>query len=150
MFEANPIDRLLDIGKIVDQHASPSTAKWFQRAVHQYLTGGNQQTLEKCLGLTSPGAGKPKLATSYRKRLRDEMLQQAFKQISQEHSVTVRCEQLAKDVKDFEARIWPLWRDLEAPPARCSELRRFLFLAAKTGEPLPTNWRTVYRVIKGY
>lgn len=61
---------------------------------------------------------------------RDYNLRLAGKHISGK-GVTARARALHDAIVQFESRIWPKWKELELPPAGCSELNFFLFRAKK-------------------
>lgn len=141
------IQRLLKVAAAVEQAADHDTANWFQSGLAAYLTGDETRSLDTLLGLTSQGVGRLSPKRDYLKKQRDLFLRRAFELTDLGKPNTRRCEELAGMVKDFESRIWPAWRTMDGPPAGSSELRRLLFLAKRTGEPLPTQWRTVWRAV---
>jgi len=146
----NSIDRLLQAADAIQRHAEPDVAEWFQSGLNRYLSSRECRSLDEALGIGSTGRGKPSERSRYGKTLRDNLLRQAYDRIDPDGKPTTRCDGLASEIRDFEARFWPRWEGLEEPPAGCSELRRLLFMAKRTGEPLPTGWRTIYRVVFDY
>lgn len=144
---SDPIHHLLNVAEVVRRHGDPVTGRWFADSVSRYLA--SRETLDTCLGLASPGPGQPSPRTRHGKAVRDSFLKQAYELVDGENS-TRRCEILASQIIDFEARFWPRWRDLDEPPEGCSKLRGLLFLARQTGEVMPTTGRTVFRAVFGY
>ena len=140
------IHNLLKAADAIQRHAEPDVAEWFQSGLNRYLAG--RDSFDRALGLSSQGTGQPLARTKYSKQLRDEYLRQAFELVSGANS-TQRCDALAAEIRDFENRFYRKWI-LQGPPAERSEIRSLLFHAAQTGEPLPTSWRPVYRIIHGY
>lgn len=63
---------------------------------------------------------------------------------------------LAKEVGDFDLRLWPAWRLLEEPPSMASELRRALFQAFKIasrldrprGNNVPNTAEALHGIVK--
>lgn len=142
-----PIQHLLGVVKAVEQAADQDTARWFQSGVDAFLSGEETRSLDTLLGLTSPGVGRLSPKREFLKQQRNQFLKQAFNLTDEGKPKVRRCEELAIMVKEFEARIWPAWRTKEEPPECSSELRKLLFLAKRTGEPLPTQWRTVWKTV---
>lgn len=143
------IDRLIEISEIVSKHGDPKLARWITAGVDEYLGGSDRRTLEHCLELKSLGRGQPSPRRTWAKERRDEALRSAF-DLVEGNSPTAKCDALARHIRDFTARMWPRWQTLPEPPAGSSQLRCRLWDAAKTGEPLPTNWRRLWETIFHY
>lgn len=143
----NPIERLIRVSNTINQHADSETARWFNDGINHYLSSRDRPSLDNALGLASTGQGKPSERTRYNKWFRDKLIREAFSLINPDAKSTARCDALASEIRDFESRLWPKLMDLVEPPTNSSALRRLLFFAAKTGETLPSSWRSIYRII---
>ncbi len=142
------IEHLIEILKTVKQHGSPEAVEWFESSCADYLSDGKRRTLDDCMGLGSTtGIQSPR--TKYQKALRNEYLKSAFEFIDENLPPSRRCDVLADEIKAFETRIYPQWMSLEKPPENASQLRKYLFLAKRTGEPLSTHWRSLHLQIFG-
>lgn len=142
----DPIQYLLNIRKFLSVELENDAAvRWFNKGIDLYLTASERSSLDNCLGLNSI-AGKPTPRTKYLKALRNEHIRQAAREIK-ESKPTATSEKLAAEIKAYESRIYPHIMHKDSPPEGSAKLRQHLFWAAKTGEPLPTQWRQVYRIL---
>lgn len=138
------IKHLLSALETVTSYGRPETAKWFEKACDEYMTGQEKKSLDICLGLGST-RGKTAARTAYQIEQRNRYIKRAFACIDPDKGPTKRCELLVEQVKAFECRVFPRLKDLEELPPGMSELRKSLWLAKKTGAELSTDLRTIYR-----
>jgi hypothetical protein len=142
------IRRLLKVLEIVEKHSDQETADWFKNGVERYLVNRKRPSLEKSLDLASPGPGKPEPRRRFTKAERNRLIKEAFDLLDPKQSPTTRCDYMAKEIRDFQARIWPQWMANDTPPANSSEFRQLLFMAMKTGKKaMPSDWRSVWKVV---
>ncbi len=140
----NNIEKLLATLKAVRKYGDPDTVEWLESGIARYMST-ERESLDICLNLTST-IGQPKQRTRYLKQQRNDFLKQAYNHVNPDKSDLKRCEILAAHAKDFQARIYPLWKK-HGPPNETSQLRKYLFYAADTGEDLLTSGRSIFRIL---
>lgn len=116
---------------------SPEAVAWIASGLSRWLRPDNTLDLARCLGLQT--------ACKSRQALRDELLRQAAKHMA--GGPTARAEQLSGIARDFEARIWPLWRDLPEPPARAGAVLTLLWRAKRYGASLDLGPRAMFNIL---
>lgn len=107
---------------------------WLRRGVRMWLASGGALGLARCLGLPSPrrlGAAT-----------RDYWLCAAGGMLGGSPAA------LLLAARGFEARAWPVWRDLPLPPRYASKVEGALFFARQAA-PFPTSRRQYARIIGG-
>lgn len=140
------IKKLLEVAETVQQHGNSKLAGWFSQKITKYLTSPEYQSLDQVFGLNSE-RGVPTQRTQHMKCLRNSILRKAYEYTDSNKKPTVRCDELAREIRDFERRIYPNWKTQGGPPENASELRKLLYQAKETGQPLSTSWRALYRQI---
>ena len=129
-----PIENLLLLQEAAQSGAvPPDVAAWFDRGIEEFLS--RQGPLDECLNLTG-GPGMRKALTVYLIHRRDYHLRQAWLTLAAS-SPWKRSVALAGEIKRFEARVWPRWRDLSEPPPGSSDLRTHLFHAFRAQLDIP-------------
>lgn len=138
----NPAAQLAELAARLESENPPtgSPEAVLVTAVRRWLEG-DVETLDAALGLGG-ARGIERARTLYRRAQRDHNLRAAWHAVeaSGPWSRSVR---LAAEISRFETDIWPRWRDLDAPPAGASSLRRSLFHARRLG-PLPSTARGLH------
>lgn len=108
----------------------PQACAWLAACVEGYLEQGI--ALEAALDLRPGLPGHEIAATRYRRARRDDHLRRAHAMMSGP-TPWGRTVQLDAELRRFESRVWPQWRNLAAPPPGASELRVRLWHAARLG-----------------
>lgn len=148
MKEIQSLLAVLETVKTYGSENDAEAASWFVNSIDTYMTSTGK-SLEKCLGLGS-SRGTPSQRTQYMKAKRNDYLKKAFESIDPDKPDTVRCDQLANEIRSMEARFYINWKHSGGPPEQCSELRKNLYLAKDTGLQLPTETRYLFFLVNGY
>lgn len=111
-----------------------SVGDWLRQGVRTWLLAGGALPLERCLLLPSPR--RVAIMT------RDYWLAAAGDMLGN------RAAALYRAACDFEARAWPAWRHLSAPPRYASKLEGALFYARQAA-PFPGTRRQYANIIGG-
>ena len=125
------------LADLLDGELSPKAAAWLAAGFRRWLQPSNTLDLAHALGLHT--------ATKARDRLRKDLLRLAADHL--EGGPTARAEQLARLCADMEARLWPLWRDEPAPPARAGAALSALWRAKRLGGSLSLTVRRIFDLI---
>lgn len=124
--------------------APGSAESRFCDGVRRWISEGG--SLDAALGLCGE-VGIETARTRYLRAQRDYHLRQAHGLVSGD-SAWSRSVVLAEEVSRFLSLVWPRWRDLSEPPEGCSDLRRHLFLAHRSGS-LPESPRQLHVICTG-
>ncbi len=152
---ATPVDkisRLLSVIETVKLHGTPGdpeAAEWFLSGFNEYMTTREYRTLDKVFGLTA-GRGTPSQRTQFMKSKRNGYLIAAFENTDSEKPDSIRCGDLLTQIEKMEGRIYRIWKSQGGPPETCSPLQENLFHAKETGQPFPTTWRSLARIVLDY
>ena len=132
------------------QPITPDTKEWMVNALLHYLSHGGEYPLDRFLGLAPIEAGRSSLSTRLGLLKRNLHLTDALQQIGLNESVSRwgRCQRLARENSKFEGRTWKLYRHLKDPPASWPDWQQSLFLAHKTGVPVPQTEHGLYGILK--
>jgi len=122
--------------------APPAAADWLTAGVAGFLDG---EPLALALGLAAAGPGHASARHEFLARVRDHHLYEAHR-LTGGPSPWSRSLALAREIRRFEATVWPRWRHCDAPPEGASGLRRALFAAFKTGLEIPGSPRQLARI----
>ncbi len=130
---------------VEERHPARPIAAAFASAVESWLQG---QALEQALGLGgAPGIEKAR--TLWHRRQRDAALRTAYELVEGKNP-SRRFRALAKEIRTFEAIVWPTWKNSQSPPPKPSELRSALFRARQHGGPLPASERGLWKICLKY
>jgi hypothetical protein len=133
---ATPHDLLRRL--VASRGADREAAAWVASGLSAWLRAGGAVVLPKCLGL-------PNTATKVRLLLRDEWIREAASYVKADTIWKKACV-LADEIRRFEGRLWPCWRNEKLPPARATPAQACLFFARGHGE-LPTTARQVRNIL---
>jgi hypothetical protein len=128
----NPAEALVRITARLESGRLPAAADFesFVLGFRRWLAG--DETLDEALGLAG-GAGRRTARTAWRISQRNALLRRAHSLLDAP-SPWKGSVALAHEVAVFESRVWPRWRELDAPPLSASELRSVLFSARRLGK----------------
>lgn len=84
-----------------------------------------------------------------RRRRRDAAIMAYVADFCGESSANARAARFARDMSDFESRVWPLHRDKESAPGHLTPRHVALFAIMKIGAPT-ISARTLRRMIVGH
>jgi hypothetical protein len=87
----------------------------------------------------------PNTATKVQLLLRDEWIREAASYVEADTLWKKACV-LADEIRRFEGRLWPCWRDERLPPTRARPVEAALFFARQHGE-LPTTARMLRNIL---
>lgn len=117
--------------------ASPEAQAWAAAAVARWWREGDTLSFHRCAGIGT----RQKTMDA----IRNDLLRQAAAHLA--GCPSRRAETLAAMCRDFEARLWPLWRGDPEPPARAGSVNALLFRAKHLGAALPTSTRMLVNII---
>lgn len=106
---------------------------WLRDGLERYLC--SDASLEAALGLT--GTSGLTARRAFKKRHRDELLREAWRSIIGALGPWERTQSLWSECRRVES-LMPSLRHLTNPPAHFSPIRRLIFEAFRTGEPMPS------------
>lgn len=137
------VESLIELQAIVEQHAAPEVAEWFSAGLMAYFNGAR---LDEALALNAePCRRRP--STEYATRLRNRHICRAGEIALPDAGPSARAERLAREIRDFQSRLWPRWRGNPNPPQGASALRSELFVA-RTYHALPESPRQLYEILR--
>lgn len=135
----DPAARLATLAAALEagEQPDPEAARAFAAGVRAWLEG-ETRSLDAALRVGG-AAGLEGARNRYRRARRDRHLRLAHSLVTAGGPWS-RCVALAEAVERFEARIWPRWQHLAAPPEGCAEINAHLFHARRlNGRPLPAT-----------
>lgn len=121
---------LLHCWRALAGEVDEASAAWLQRGLAGFMA--NRLPLHRCLGLPN--------ATRLKTALRDLWISRAAAALG--GSVA----QLHQAAVQFERVVWPVWRDLAAPPSSATAVEGALFYARRTA-PFPTSRRAFTSIV---
>jgi hypothetical protein len=137
------LGHLLELATLAPGDPLPfAVALWLREAAERHIETG--ESLEHLLGLRG---GSRTAAYRLRKLRRDYHLRQAWSAL--DGSPWQRSVRLSEELIRFQSILWPRWRELQAPPEGCSQLRSALWRALKTRMLIPSTARHLHEICCG-
>lgn len=125
----HPVDHLLSLARLAERYAEPALVEWLAEGLDQHLYRGVR--LDKALGLAG-GQGRRTARRRFLERERNRALRAAWALCDGETDWD-RSRELARQIRRFEALVWPHWQVLADPPSDASHLRQHLHRAFQCG-----------------
>jgi hypothetical protein len=138
-----PVESLLCLAAALAAGEPPprAVAAQFAAALQQWAM--SDTPLEVALGLAgAPGVDAAR--TRHRRAVRNAHLRTAYALVPGP-TPWAKATALAREIGRYQARAWPRWGHLAAPPPAAERLRTELFLAARA-HPLPTTARALFGI----
>lgn len=125
------------LAELLAGQPSPEALAWLSAGLRRWLLDDGDMPLNRHLRLGT--------AAKARQTLRDALLRDAAEHL--DGGLTRRAERLAALCTDFEARIWPIWKDLPEPPERAGPVLARLWEAKRYGADISLTVRRIFSII---
>lgn len=125
-------------GNVAAGLIGPDETAWLKAGIAGWLSAGGAVPLETCLHL-------PRTASAMDRAARNMHLRAAWL-MTKPSEPWLKSVALERELKEFEARVWPRWKSDDSLMVGGSEMRLALYAAKKTGAHIPTTARHLHRL----